>query len=310
MPEPPGEGTPCAETGPPLACPPERTRHVDSGGLSLAVHEWGPERGQPVLLAHGGFDFGRSFDLFAPLLAQEGFRVVCWDQRGHGDSDHAALYGWSADVYDARVVLDSTSPAPVHALGHSKGGLVLLGLIQALPHRFLRFVNIDGMPFERPPGPLSPEEQARLLAEGMASWLDARARLGGETPPARSLEELARRRQTMNPRLSLDCLRYLVRAGAREDEHGWRWKLDPLLRTAAFGLLRPEWEPHRLRGLSVPLLALFGLVQEPMSWGASVEAIEPFLPPGAQLRALEAIGHFAHLEQPRRIADLVLEFLG
>ena len=76
-----------------------------SGGLRLAVHEWGPEDGTPVLLAHGSFDFAGTFDVFAPLLAEAGLRVVCWDQRGHGDSEHAALYSWAADVCDARVVL-------------------------------------------------------------------------------------------------------------------------------------------------------------------------------------------------------------
>jgi pimeloyl-ACP methyl ester carboxylesterase len=51
----------------------------------------------PVLCAHGGFDFAGTYDSLAPLLADAGWRVVCWDQRGHGDSEHAALYSWDAD---------------------------------------------------------------------------------------------------------------------------------------------------------------------------------------------------------------------
>jgi len=34
-----------------------------------------------------------------------------------------------------------------------------------------------------------------------------------------------------------------------------------------------------------------------------------YLPPGARFQVLEDVGHFVHIEQPRRIADLVLEFL-
>ena len=34
----------------------------------------------------------------APLLAAGGWRVVCWDQRGHGDSEHAALRVQPAEV--------------------------------------------------------------------------------------------------------------------------------------------------------------------------------------------------------------------
>ena len=76
----------------PGARAPDRVRSVLSHGLRIAVHEWGDPGAPPVALAHGGFDFARTFDVFAPLLADAGWRVVSWDQRGHGDSQHAALY--------------------------------------------------------------------------------------------------------------------------------------------------------------------------------------------------------------------------
>ncbi len=136
------ESTPTASQGAAVSFPgvrePDRTRRVDSNGLSLAVYEWGEESAPPLLLAHGGFDFARTFDVFAPLLADGGWRVVSWDQRGHGDSEHAALYSWQADVRDALAVLDATSCEPVAAVGHSKGGGLLLGLVHALPERFTR----------------------------------------------------------------------------------------------------------------------------------------------------------------------------
>ena len=89
---------------------PDRQRRVDSHGLAIAVHEWGDESDPPILLAHGGMDFAGTFDVFAPMLAAEGFRVVSWDHRGHGDSQHAALYNWEADLRDAVMVFDSVTP--------------------------------------------------------------------------------------------------------------------------------------------------------------------------------------------------------
>ena len=65
---------------------PDRHRTVDSNGLAIAVHEWGDADAPPLLLAHGGMDFAGTFDVFAPLLADAGRRVVSWDARGHGDS--------------------------------------------------------------------------------------------------------------------------------------------------------------------------------------------------------------------------------
>jgi pimeloyl-ACP methyl ester carboxylesterase len=73
---------------------PDRQRTVDAHGLAIAVHEWGDESAPPLLMAHGGFDFAGTFDVFAPILADAGHRVVSWDHRGHGDSQHAALYNW------------------------------------------------------------------------------------------------------------------------------------------------------------------------------------------------------------------------
>jgi pimeloyl-ACP methyl ester carboxylesterase len=34
------------------------------------------------------------------------------------------------------------------------------------------------------------------------------------------------------------------------------------------------------------------------------------MPRNGVLEALEGVGHFVHIEQPRRIADLILSFIG
>jgi len=287
---------------------PDRRRAVDSGGLRIAVYEWGPVDGPTLLMAHGGFDFAGTYDVFAPMLADRGFRVVCWDQRGHGDSEHAALYNWAADVRDARAVLDSTTDAPVHAAGHSKGGSVMMTLIEALPHRFVRFVNIDGIPWRNPAPDVADHERTRLLTAEVEGWLDRRARCGDAVRKPGTLDELAKRRRRMNPRLSLAWLRYIASIGARRDPDGWRWKIDPILRPGGFGPWRPMWDLERLPGLGVPLLAVLGMKPEPMGWGVRPKALEPYLPHGAQVVAYEDTGHFVHIEQPRRVADRVLDF--
>ena len=91
----------------------------------IAVYEWGDPAAPPLALVHGGFDFARTFDVFAPLLADAGYRVVSWDHRGHGDSQHADLYSWLADERDLLAVLDSVTREPLPAIGHSKGGAML-----------------------------------------------------------------------------------------------------------------------------------------------------------------------------------------
>jgi pimeloyl-ACP methyl ester carboxylesterase len=289
---------------------PDRRRDVDAHGLRLAVWEWGDEAAPPLLLAHGGFDFAGTMDVFAPMLADAGWRVVCWDQRGHGDSDHAVLYNWEADVRDAVAVLDSTTFRPVPFVGHSKGGNVVMQLADAMPHRCSHLVNLDGLPSRRSWPDVADHEQAKLMTGEVRGWLDHRAVAAGKVRRPGTIDELAARRQRMNGRLTLDWLRYLVTVGAREDADGWRWKIDPILRMGGFGPWRPEWTMMRMPGLTMPVLGVLGLEPDTMGWGTQPEDVLGWLPPGARFVPLEGVGHFVHVEQPELVSSIVLEFLG
>lgn len=292
----------------PGARAPDRARRVDAVGVELQVHEWGAPDAPPLLLAHGGFDFSRTFDVFAPLLAAAGWRVVSWDHRGHGDSAHAALYSWDADMRDALAVLNSVTREPVPVVGHSKGGAVMLQLIEAQPHRFSCLVNIDGLPSPRPHPDVASHERTKLLASELASWLDYRRTAAGLVRKPGTLDDLARRRGRMNPRLSHEWLRYLVTVGARRDADGWRWKIDPALRMGGFGPWRNAWSIERLPGFPVPLLGFLGVEQEQMGWGTVPGELEPYMPRGAHLEVVEGTGHFVHIERPEEVAARSLAF--
>jgi pimeloyl-ACP methyl ester carboxylesterase len=260
-------------------------------------------------MAHGGFDFAGTFDVFAPMLGEAGYRCVAWDARGCGDSDWSLLYSWQADLRDALAVVDSVSDEPVVLLGHSKGAGILLELTDACPHRVSRLVNLDGLPSNNRWPDVSDRERTRMVQTEIASWLDHRRRTAdGQRKPG-TLDELAQRRARMNPRLELDWLRYLVSVGARHDPDGWRWKIDPTLRPGGFGPWRPEWSMQRVPGIGVPFLGVLGLEPEFMGWGTQPDDVAPYLPPGAVFAPLEGVGHFVHIEQPRVVADLVLDFL-
>jgi pimeloyl-ACP methyl ester carboxylesterase len=46
-----------------------------------------------------------------------------------------------------------------------------------------------------------------------------------------------------------------------------------------------------------------------MGWGARARDITPWLPVGGRLEVLDGIGHFIHIEEPERVAQIILEFL-
>ncbi|MEZ5382523.1 MAG: alpha/beta hydrolase [Microthrixaceae bacterium] len=287
---------------------PDRRRRVECDGVGISVVEWGEETAPPVLFAHGGFDFAETLNVVAPLLAEGGWRVVSWDQRGHGDSDHADLYSWHADTRDAAAVVMSTTDGPMPWIGHSKGGVLTMQLSEILPHRVSCLINLDGLPSRRFVPDVAEQRQA-LMTEAALGWLGHRASLEGKQRRPDTIEGLAERRARMNTRLTPEWLRYLVTVGARADADGWRWKIDPTLRMGGLGPWRPEWSMDRLPALGVPFLGVLGLEVEVMGWGTRPGDVDRYLPPDARFEPLEGVGHFVHIEAPERVASLILEFL-
>ncbi|MEO6988204.1 MAG: alpha/beta hydrolase [Aquihabitans sp.] len=288
---------------------PDRHRVINATGPELAVWEWGDPDAPPVLFAHGGFDFTGTFDLLAPLVADAGWRVVCWDQRGHGDSSKGHLYSWAADLRDTVAVIDSIGVRSLPVVGHSKGGALMLQLADALPHRVTRLVNLDGLPSERS-WPDVPDHHRTRMANGeLTAWLDHRREAATKVRRPGTIEELAERRGRMNPRLDPKWLEYVVPIGGFEQDDGWRWKIDPSMRLGGFGPWRPEWSMSLLPSLAMPALCVLGMDVELMGWGTLTEDVEGHLPPNGRLVPLEGVGHFMHVEQPGTIAELILEHL-
>jgi len=67
-------------------------RFVSVNGLRFHVLDWGGEGRTPLLLLHGFTGHAHAWATLAIAL-QPHFHVYALDQRGHGDSDPAEVYG-------------------------------------------------------------------------------------------------------------------------------------------------------------------------------------------------------------------------
>jgi pimeloyl-ACP methyl ester carboxylesterase len=120
-------------------------------GVRLAVHERGA--GPTVVAVHGYPDDHSIWDRAAELLADR-FRVVAYDVRGAGTSDHpaaTAAYRMTHLVDDLVAVLDAVSPdAPVHLLGHDWGSCQCWAALTdaRLAGRIATFTSISGPSLE------------------------------------------------------------------------------------------------------------------------------------------------------------------
>ena len=185
----------------------------------------------------------------------------------------------------------------------------MLQLATALPRRMSKIVVIDGLPSPEPHPDVSDHERRQMTERSLGEWLDHRRAAKSNTRRPGTLDELARRRGRMNPRLPIEWLRYLVSIGARKDPDGWRWKLDPAIRFGGFGPWMPSWSVEQLKTLEMPLLGFVATVTESMGWGTNADAIRRYMPPGREIITLPDTGHFIHIERPNEVAPLVLDFL-
>lgn len=301
---------PAAVVGYPGARRPDRSWRADSTGVGIAVYEWGEPDAPPVFAIHGGLDFAATWDLLAPFLVDAGWRLVAWDQRGHGDSDRAALTSWGADIRDALTVIEQVTDAPSPLVGHSKGGSLTMYLADARPQLVSHLVNLDGMPSKLRMPDVHDHARTRLLTGELSAWLDHRRHTADAMRKPGTIDELAERRHKMNPRLPIGWIRYLVTIGARHDDDGWRWKLDPAMRFGGFGPWRPEWSLEKLAALGMPFLGVLAGELEELGWMTKASEVEAWLPPGGRLVTLPETGHFVHIERPDVIGGLVLDLIG
>lgn len=147
-------------------------RFTTSDGLSLHYTDTGD--GPPILCLAGLTRNSADFSFMAPHLS--GYRLICMDYRGRGQSDHAPdfmTYNILREGQDAIELLDHLGLDRVTLIGTSRGGLIAMALAHAHPGRLSGVVLND----------IGPE----VAAEGIARIMD----YVGRTPDLPDLDAAA-----------------------------------------------------------------------------------------------------------------------
>jgi pimeloyl-ACP methyl ester carboxylesterase len=125
-----------------------RSRACDSSYSKACA--WPSGAGAPILLIHGFASRVRTNwvePAWMSLLAGNGFRVVAFDNRGHGESDklyESAQYGARIMAEDARRLLDHLGIARADVMGYSMGARIAAFLALTEPER-VRSVIFGGL---------------------------------------------------------------------------------------------------------------------------------------------------------------------
>jgi pimeloyl-ACP methyl ester carboxylesterase len=145
----------------------------NSDGVSIAFLDEGA--GDPILLIHG---FASNVAVnwvstgWVEALKRAGFRVVAFDNRGHGASEKlydTAAYGAALMAQDARRLLDHLGIARADVMGYSMGARIAAFLTMAHPER-VRSVIFAGLGINMvhgvgAPGPIAAALEAASAAD-------------------------------------------------------------------------------------------------------------------------------------------------
>lgn len=118
--------------------PPTEGEHLHRSGSE--IHYWvaGPDDGPLVACTHGASMDHRMFDPQVPPLIAEGYRVLTWDVRGHGQSKPIGeAFTVSTVAEDLRALIDHLGHETAILIGQSFGGYVS----QELTFRYPEYVE-------------------------------------------------------------------------------------------------------------------------------------------------------------------------
>ena len=286
---------------PPMTRPAPSSQRVMANGLPLHVLLWEGDPAHTLLLHHGWMDTAGSF---LPLVAHlpPDWRVVAFDARGHGRSapvGDGGYYHFADYVRDLSDVADALAPGPFDLLGHSMGGGVASLYAGTWPDRVRRLVVIEGL------GPAAED-----LADGparMRRWIGEVRRTDRKLRPVGTLEEVVQKLHAAHPGVPLETLRTIAPWHVVGEAPHLCWAMDPLHRTRAPTIFRPEIASAFHDAVTASVLLLEG--------GQSWYRWEDLPARNARLRPAlcepwEDAGHMIHLEQPERLAALLVRFLG
>jgi pimeloyl-ACP methyl ester carboxylesterase len=254
--------------------------------LRLRLLDWGGEGRPPLLLLHGFTGHAHAWDTLSIAL-QPHFHVYALDQRGHGDSDPASVYGPIAAFDDLSGVIDQLGLAPLHIVGLSMGGRNAMYFTAKRPEAVRTLVIVDI-------GPV----------------ISTRASQPAAGPPEpevwESIEQAAQHLFRGNPYPGIHYYRWVAAQSLRRRPDGqivWKWH--PSVKTLRSTADVDWW--GMLRAIPVPTLVLRG-EQSPILDRDVAERMAKELPRGRFVEIPRAV-HTLHEDNPDAVLAALRSFL-
>lgn len=289
---------------------------IPGPAADLKALTWGPPDAPIALCLHGFPDTAYGFRKLAPRLAESGWRVVAPFMRGYAPSSIPGdgCYHIGALMDDAMRVRSAVGGTERDVvIGHDWGAIAATGLAAMPDSPFVKAVimSVPPMAALRPRGLA---EGGRLVREVPRQLLRSWYIMYFQLPwlPDRSASwvlPLLWRRWSPGYHAEEDLRHVDAAIGTPES---WRAALGPY--RATIRSLRPPAQYAELNKLWTESPVLPSLYLHGRDDGCFTPALtkltERVLPPGSNVAVVDHAGHFLQLEQPDKVANLILAFIG
>ncbi|WP_067697987.1 alpha/beta fold hydrolase [Nocardia jejuensis] len=281
------------------------THAFESDGSTQRYHVFGTG---PLCLAHPGGP-GIHWEYLRMPALEEHLTMVYVEALGTGESGRLPTHphGYTRERYSRALqrLIDHLGVCEVYLLGHSHGAFVTAYHAIHRPEKLSGIILYEGAPVT---GPEHGAEAGRRLQEFAAAHTD-RAELAEVLASFAAMPDISSDEQT------LAVARGVIPSYVADywaDEPRWA-ALRRELRASYISGLAADRSPDlvddraALPKITVPALVIVGLADVICGprWGRELHDLIP----GSRFLLLEHSGHLGHLEQPRRFADAVREFV-
>lgn len=107
--------------------------YIDLRGHLMWNTEW-PNKGEPVVLLHGGLSATEDWDTYVLPAVEDSFHVFAYDRTGQGrTADQVGSLHFSFQTREAIAYLEDVVKEPAHLIGWSDGGIISLMVAMERP---------------------------------------------------------------------------------------------------------------------------------------------------------------------------------
>ncbi len=190
-------------------------KYFESDGMRFHYLDWGESKNPTIIMLHGFAQQSHSWDFVALGLCDK-FRIVAFDQRGHGDSDWSQNHNYSLNDYhnDIDNLIKHLGLSETLMVGMSMGGRNAFTYAASHPDLVSALVVVDAAPVAQSSG--------RDKIRNFVSQEDVHP----------SIEEFVRMVHGYTPNRPIDQIWGSIKYNVKQLSDGsWTWKYDKFLRS-------------------------------------------------------------------------------